>query len=137
MVLKRAQAVESCRPSASANDAEIISLRSENHRLQHKNEELRKRNFKILDDVADLEKQLAARISSTSSESPKSKKGTPENDVESAEGSDQGDNDSSNKQLLAERKLVASAIGSLVHSPLNDSSYDDYVHQLAKTLKSA
>ncbi|EPB79406.1 hypothetical protein ANCCEY_01456 [Ancylostoma ceylanicum] len=122
MVLKRTQTVEACRPSASANDAEIISLRSENHRLQHKNEELRKRNFKILDDVAYLEKELAARISSSSPDSRKSKK---------------GDNDSNNKQLLEERKLVASAIGSLVHSPLNDSSYDDYVHQLAKSLKSA
>ncbi|ETN78051.1 hypothetical protein NECAME_03010, partial [Necator americanus] len=134
MVLKRTQPVDACKPSASVNEDEMISLRSENDRLQQKNEELRKRNFKILDDVASLEKQLAATVSSTSHESSKSKK---------------GDGDSDMKQLLEERELVASAIGSLVNSPLNDSSvaqkklfplfqsYEKYVNDLAKSLKSA
>ncbi|KHJ93465.1 hypothetical protein OESDEN_06624 [Oesophagostomum dentatum] len=48
----------------------------------------------------------------------------------------QGDKDS-NKKLQEERKLVASAIGSLVNSPLNDSNYDEYINELAKSLKSA
>ncbi|KAK6753782.1 hypothetical protein RB195_013020 [Necator americanus] len=122
MVLKRTQPVDACKPSASVSEEEVISLRSENDRLQQKNEELRKRNFKILDDVASLEKQLAATVSSTSHESSKSKK---------------GDGDSDMKQLLEERELVASAIGSLVNSPLNDSSYEKYVNDLAKSLKSA
>ncbi|KJH45007.1 hypothetical protein DICVIV_08962, partial [Dictyocaulus viviparus] len=43
---------------------EGIGLRDENRRLQEKNEELRRRNFKILDHVSELEKQLAATISS-------------------------------------------------------------------------
>ncbi|KAK5975262.1 hypothetical protein GCK32_006321 [Trichostrongylus colubriformis] len=123
VVLKRSQPVDAApMKNANVNDGEISNLRAENNRLQQKNEELRKRNFKILDDVASLEKQLRERISSDSAAQPSNAE---------VEG------DFCRAQLLEERKLVASTIGSIVNSPLNDSSYDDYINGLAKSLKSA
>ncbi|KAK6022768.1 Cdc37 family protein [Ostertagia ostertagi] len=71
VVLKRSQPVDAANvKSTNENDEEVVSLRAENNRLQQKNEELRKRNFKILDDVANLEKQLRERISSDSAAKP-------------------------------------------------------------------
>ncbi|KAK6052992.1 hypothetical protein COOONC_09503 [Cooperia oncophora] len=123
VLLKRSQPVDAPNvTNANVNDEEVTNLRVENNRLQEKNEELRKRNFKILDDVANLEKQLRERISSDSA--------AQSSPAKIDEGSCQA-------QLLEERKLVASRIGSIVNSPLNDSSYNDYVNSLAKSLKAA
>ncbi|CAJ0592000.1 unnamed protein product [Cylicocyclus nassatus] len=121
MVLERAQPLLTSNET-NTNTDELITLRAENERLQLKNEELRKRNFKILDDVAGLEKQLSCQVSPSSN-------GFSESGKQSS--------DSSRKQLLEERELVASTIGSLVNTPLKDSSYDEYVSELAKSLKSA
>ncbi|VDK79898.1 unnamed protein product [Cylicostephanus goldi] len=71
MVLERAQPLLASNET-NGNADELITLRAENERLQHKNEELRKRNFKILDDVAGLEKQLSCQVSPSSNKSPES-----------------------------------------------------------------
>ncbi|WKY08780.1 hypothetical protein Q1695_001734 [Nippostrongylus brasiliensis] len=104
------------------SDSETAVLRAENDRLQQKNEELRRRNFKILDDVTTLEEQLRERISSSCSATPFTKL--------------EGEQTSLREQLLEERRLVASAIGSIVNSPLNDTRYDEYVKCLASSLRS-
>ncbi|XGW04028.1 hypothetical protein V3C99_015289 [Haemonchus contortus] len=122
VVLKKSQPVDASNvKNADASDG-VSNLRLENERLQQKNEELRERNFKILDHVASLEKQLREKISSESA-------------VQSSPA--KAHEESCHNQLLEERKLVASTIGSIVNSPLNDSSYDDYVKRLAKSLRTA
>uniref|UniRef100_A0A0N4WXT9 GOLGA2L5 domain-containing protein n=1 Tax=Haemonchus placei TaxID=6290 RepID=A0A0N4WXT9_HAEPC len=65
-VLEKSQPVDASNvKNADASDG-VPNLRLENERLQQKNEELRERNFKILDHVANLEKQLREKISSES-----------------------------------------------------------------------
>ncbi|VDO91063.1 unnamed protein product [Heligmosomoides polygyrus] len=122
-VLQKSQPVDaSGMNSVDLSESEAARLRSENERLQKKNEELRKRNFKILDDVAVLERQLQEGISKNATIHPK-----PE----------QVKHDTCRAQLLEERELVASAIGSIVNSPLDkDTSYAEYVNELGNSLKS-
>uniref|UniRef100_A0A158P7A3 TPR_MLP1_2 domain-containing protein n=1 Tax=Angiostrongylus cantonensis TaxID=6313 RepID=A0A158P7A3_ANGCA len=104
------------------SEGDVASLRAENSRLQQKNEELRHRNFKILDHVVGLEKQLAEKLSTELPSRSKSKEAK-SNSIEA--------------QLLDERKLVASTIGSIVDSPMENSNYNDYINDLASSLKAA
>ncbi|PIO66477.1 hypothetical protein TELCIR_11809 [Teladorsagia circumcincta] len=105
-----------------AKEAELAEKSARLAAAETEKQELRKRNFKILDDVANLEKQLRERISSE----PVAKSSAAK-----------GDEESCRTQLLEERKLVASTIGSIVNSPMKDSSYVEYVKGLAKSLKAA
>ncbi|VDM57682.1 unnamed protein product [Angiostrongylus costaricensis] len=119
---ERIQDVNVCKSNNTLeSEDDVASLRAENSRLQQKNEELRHRNFKILDHVAGLEKQLAEKLST---ELPRSK-------------SREAKCNSIEAQLLDERKLVASTIGSIVDAPMGNSNYNDYINDLANSLKAA